>query len=419
MTALEASAAHPFQNYTRPFLFLFIFGAACVIFFSNSSASQLPPLSASEHTLSQYGYDKTSLAPAQFADASSAALIAAANARVALAESARDVAAAERSAALSELSALRASLNAAPSASPTNAPRPLPMPCVRRTRLAFVIAGFLKGPSAVLALHLSSVKSFYGDDAAVWLVNNGGPESGRFLAAQLADAGFTDARRAGVIQNEDAAEHGYEWGALRAATHALNWTAACVPYEHVFVLQGNVALISKLPEPFGDFKRVMHFYETWDNIFMRDWVSHALGAIGIDLEPKSGAPGDVPVTPFCLPTFGPNWVMSGSCLESWIRAHALEKVRANLKAKQCALERLTASVAHHLCGVPCFDTTASFDGDINTYPNRFAANTADPSNLNGRFWLKSWGTSNGGQPPTSNPCNSDKPYPGHWGGGGP
>lgn len=303
---------------------------------------------------------------------------------------------AERDAAIAELASLRAVTAAV-------ATPPPPLPCVRGG-LAFVVAGFLRAPSPVLALHLSSIASLYGARARVFLVNNGDAASLALLAAALAATNVTGV----IVENSDVAEYGYEWGALRAAARWSNWTAACVPFEHIIVTQANAALFATLPEPLGDFKRVMWFEESWDNIFMRDWVMHSLGQMDAPLEARAGGVGDgPPVSPICLPTFGPNWVLSGSCLEAWLRARALDIVRVNSKAKQCATERLTATVAAALCGAPCWDAVnGSFDGDISRYPDRFRATRADPGNLGGRHFLKSWGTA----AEKTNPCNKDRPY---------
>lgn len=289
-------------------------------------------------------------------------------------------------------------------------PPPPPPPACTRAGLAFVVAGFLREPSPVLALHLKSVVSFYGARASVFLVNNGDATSSALLAAALVSANVPAVRSA-VIENLNATEYGYEWGALRAAARARNWSASCVPFEHVFVTQGNLALFAQLPEPFGTFKRVMWFPESWDNTFMRDWSMHALGLLGSALEARTSAGGSdngLPLTPICQPTFGPNWVLSGACLEAWLQARALDIIRVNTKAKQCATERLTATIAAALCGAPCWDGDAgAFDGQIGEYPNKFQATSADPGNLIGRHWLKAWGTVG----ETANPCNRDRPYP--------
>ena len=117
-------------------------------------------------------------------------------------------------------------------------------------------------------------------------------------------------------------------------------------------------------------------------------------------------------SPFCLGTFGPGWLMSGSCFDRFMSSNVFN-LYVTSKAEQCATERLPGTIANVLCGVPCYDEkTASVDGWFKDYPNVMVSTSSDPSNLeSSRYFLKKWGSRIDGQRDGGkSPCRSGLIY---------
>lgn len=279
--------------------------------------------------------------------------------------------------------------------------------------LAFVIAARAQASpltlaSRALALNLRSLHRLY-PDAPVIVVNNGGLRHSSVFRSIIA---LSNKTRVVLVENEAGDVSGFEFGGYAAAVRALlraSSGATPLRLERVVFMQQTMVLVNPLPSASHAFQALFsfgpNFFDDFDPHQRATVGSHLLRAANsssatLHCDEPSGAIDFLLGT--CPGVFGTSFILSGSCLHSWVRARLFEPLVIAIDSKGASqmTERLMSGLGAVLC-----DTACGEGGDTSVEGNWYAAMgkhgddldkyEAEPHAYGGRRVLKVFGSTAG------------------------